>query len=152
MTVLDDGWFEVGVDGGPVRRCRLEHDGAEGSVVVVDGTSHPVVVAAAGASVLVGVSGTSWRLDRATDRGVAESASGGSGDGVVRSPMPGTVIAVNVAPGDAVVAGAVVAIVEAMKMEHALRAPSDGIVAEVHAVAGTTVALDQPLVRIDAAD
>ena len=69
-------------------------------------------------------------------------------DGGVRSPMPGTVIAVSVAPGDAVTKGQAVAIVEAMKMEHTLTAPFDGEVSAVHVTAGSSVALDQLLVEV----
>ena len=66
----------------------------------------------------------------------------------MRSPMPGTVIAVSVAPGDAVTKGQALAIVEAMKMEHTLTAPFDGDVSAVHVAAGTSVALDQLLIEV----
>ncbi|WP_309615508.1 biotin carboxylase N-terminal domain-containing protein [Salinibacterium sp.] len=46
----------------------------------------------------------------------------------LRSPMPGSVVALSASDGEAVIAGAAVVIVEAMKMEHVLRAPTDGIV------------------------
>jgi acetyl-CoA/propionyl-CoA carboxylase, biotin carboxylase, biotin carboxyl carrier protein len=66
----------------------------------------------------------------------------------VRSPMPGSVVSVNVAEGDAVAEGQVVVSVEAMKMEHALRAPFDGVVAEVSVVAGAQVDLGATLAVI----
>ncbi len=61
--------------------------------------------------------------------------SGGApaGEDTVRAPMNGKVIAVLVAPGQQVKLGARVAVMEAMKMEHSLTAPRDGIVAEVAA-------------------
>ena len=62
------------------------------------------------------------------------------GGGVVKAPMHGRVVAVFVAPGEAVTRGQRLAIVEAMKMEHALLAPADGEVAEVAAAAGQQVA------------
>ena len=67
-------------------------------------------------------------------------ASGGApvGEDAVRAPMNGKVIAVLVAPGQAVKLGARVAVMEAMKMEHSLTAPRDGTVAEV-AAAGAQV-------------
>ncbi|MGA1556638.1 MAG: biotin carboxylase N-terminal domain-containing protein [Ilumatobacteraceae bacterium] len=139
----------VAVDGGDPMVCRLD---LEAGRVVIDGTVHPVVMARSGSVSHVAVGGSTWRVERVRSRGVAESAAGGAGDGAVRSPMPGTVIAVSVSAGDRVVAGAVVAVVEAMKMEHTLRAPSDGVVAEVAVAAGATVALDQMLLRVDASD
>ncbi|MEV0342806.1 biotin carboxylase N-terminal domain-containing protein [Nocardia sp. NPDC050713] len=69
------------------------------------------------------------------------------GDAEIRSPMPGSVIAVPVAAGATVAAGAPVVVVEAMKMEHTLTAPVAGVV-EVLVEPGAQVRLDQPLARI----
>ncbi|GHF46879.1 acetyl-CoA/propionyl-CoA carboxylase biotin carboxyl carrier protein [Amycolatopsis bartoniae] len=65
--------------------------------------------------------------------------------GPVVSPMPGTVLVVKVAPGERVTAGAPLLVVEAMKMEHTLVAPVDGVVREVRVQAGQQVALDEVL-------
>ncbi|GAB2645233.1 acetyl-CoA carboxylase biotin carboxylase subunit [Nocardia goodfellowii] len=73
------------------------------------------------------------------------------GDAEIRSPMPGSVIAVLAEPGAAVEAGAPIVVVEAMKMEHTLTAPTAGTV-EILAAAGTQVRLDQPLARITASN
>jgi len=62
------------------------------------------------------------------------------GGGTVKAPMHGKVIGIFVAPGEKVAKGHRLAIVEAMKMEHALLAPSDGEVAEVLAEVGQQVA------------
>jgi acetyl-CoA/propionyl-CoA carboxylase biotin carboxyl carrier protein len=61
--------------------------------------------------------------------------------------MPGSVVAVSVADGDTVGAGAVVVAVEAMKMEHALRSPVAGVV-ELLVAIGDQVRVGQPLARI----
>jgi propionyl-CoA carboxylase alpha chain len=53
--------------------------------------------------------------------------------------MPGTVVRVEVAEGDEVPAGAVVVVLEAMKMEHAVRAPHAGVVSALHAQVGAAV-------------
>ncbi len=60
-------------------------------------------------------------------RGVAGEAAG-DGDGAVRSPMPGKVVALLTREGEAVERGAPLLRLEAMKMEHTLRAPRDGVV------------------------
>ncbi|WP_027942553.1 biotin carboxylase N-terminal domain-containing protein [Amycolatopsis taiwanensis] len=65
--------------------------------------------------------------------------------GPVVSPMPGTVLVVKVAPGEAVAAGAPLVVVEAMKMEHTLVSPVDGVVSELRVQAGQQVALDETL-------
>jgi len=59
--------------------------------------------------------------------------------------MPGTVLAVNVTAGDLVEAGQVLGMMEAMKMELSLTAPSDGVVTAVDAAAGAQVGLGDRL-------
>ncbi|MBC7988473.1 MAG: acetyl/propionyl/methylcrotonyl-CoA carboxylase subunit alpha [Luteimonas sp.] len=67
------------------------------------------------------------------------------GDGRVLAPMPGRVVMVKIKPGDAVVQGQELLVVEAMKMELALKAPRDGVIAEVRAAAGDFVEADAVL-------
>ena len=61
----------------------------------------------------------------------AGEAAGPAASGTVRSPMPGRVVKVNVAEAEEVKEGAVIAVIEAMKMEHAVVAPKDGVVAKL---------------------
>ena len=103
-----------------------------------------------GATIWLGRGGHAWALTEEEAAPVRGGRAAG-GDGTVRSPMPGTVLAVHVAPGDTVSAGQAVAVVEAMKMEHTVTAPVAGIVAEVAARAGQQVAMDARLAVIEAA-
>jgi acetyl-CoA/propionyl-CoA carboxylase biotin carboxyl carrier protein len=80
-------------------------------------------------------------------RGTDAGASGGE----VRSPMPGAVIAVHAKPGDVVRKGDVLVVVEAMKMEHGLPAPSDGTVGPLAVRLGDQVALGQLVTTVTAA-
>jgi acetyl/propionyl-CoA carboxylase alpha subunit len=66
-------------------------------------------------------------------------ASQGAGDGLITAPMPGLITACPVAEGQAVEAGAVLLILEAMKMEHTLRAPFPGVVTQLAGTAGQQV-------------
>ena len=79
---------------------------------------------------------------------VAEAAGAGAG-GRVSAPMHGKVLEVLVAPGDAVRKGDRLAVIEAMKMEHTLLAPIDGIVAEVRVTVPAQVAQGAHLMTIE---
>jgi acetyl-CoA/propionyl-CoA carboxylase biotin carboxyl carrier protein len=70
-----------------------------------------------------------------------------SGDAELVSPMPGSVVAIGVGDGEPVAAGTVVVTVEAMKMEHQLSAPVDGVV-ELLVAVGDQVKVGQTLARI----
>src|SRR5262249_39741136 len=81
-------------------------------------------------------------------RAIGEIAAG-EGTVVVRAPMQGTIVAVDVSPGDAVPAGAQLLVMEAMKMEHVVTAPVGGIVRTVGVGPGDTVYEDHPLVVLE---
>ena len=63
--------------------------------------------------------------------------------------MPGRVVLVQATPGDTVHAGDVVLVLEAMKMELALKAPRDGVIAEMRVQAGEFVEADTVLVTLE---
>ena len=81
---------------------------------------------------------------------LSEAAAAAHGADVVEAPMPGLLRAMLAAPGQAVRAGERLAVLEAMKMEHALAAPRDGVVAEVLAAEGAQVEAGAALVRLEA--
>jgi acetyl-CoA/propionyl-CoA carboxylase biotin carboxyl carrier protein len=106
-----------------------------------------------GRTVWLGRDGQAWAVTEApaaASRGGAAGAAGYS-LGIVRSPMPGTVLTVAVAAGDTVTAGQPVAVIEAMKMEHTVTAPAAGIVAELPVKAGQQVRMDETLAVIEEA-
>jgi 3-methylcrotonyl-CoA carboxylase alpha subunit len=78
------------------------------------------------------------------------AAGGVAATGSILSPMPGRIIAVEVAAGDKVTKGQKLLTLEAMKMEHSLTAPFDGVVAELNAAAGAQVQVEALLARIEA--
>jgi 3-methylcrotonyl-CoA carboxylase alpha subunit len=80
-----------------------------------------------------------------------DRAAGAQGDGnLIEAPMPGLVRVVDARVGQVVAKGDRLAVLEAMKMEHALLAARDGIVAEVLAAEGDQVEAGAALVRLEA--
>ncbi|WP_425409419.1 acetyl/propionyl/methylcrotonyl-CoA carboxylase subunit alpha [Hyphococcus sp.] len=88
--------------------------------------------------------------ERYLDFTLAPAIEEGAGDDVVKAPMAGLITSVKVGCGDPVSKGTVVATVEAMKMEHQLKSPRDGVIAEVLAKEGDQVAIRSKLIVLEA--
>jgi len=78
---------------------------------------------------------------------IAHAAEGDEGASLLTAPMPGKVIAVNVALGAAVTKGTALLVMEAMKMEHTIVAPADGTIGAILFGVGDQVAEGAELVR-----
>jgi 3-methylcrotonyl-CoA carboxylase alpha subunit len=107
---------------------------ARGTAVTIDGER------------VLFLGGAAWRFGVPSSARLA--APGAAADGALRSPMPGRVVSVPVRAGQAVKHGDVLIAVEAMKMEHALIAPFDGVVAELLVGEGEQVAENVLLARV----
>lgn len=79
----------------------------------------------------------------------APKANGAQGSVQIKAPMPGNIMKVNVKAGDKVAKGAVVAVLEAMKMENEIFAPQDGTIASVEVAQGSSVTADQVLLTMN---
>lgn len=79
------------------------------------------------------------KIQRPVASAAAATSSGAAGSKAIKSPLPGIVVAINVAVGDAVKKGQTVAILEAMKMENNIQAPADGKVASIGVNVGESV-------------
>ena len=133
------------VDGVPVTELSAERHVVRLSVAghrhqaVVNVTAHEVEV------VLEGQRHVFHKPDVFADSATAV------GDGAITAQMPGTVLTVNVTPGQEVAAGETLGVLEAMKMELALKAPFDGTVAQIGATAGEQVAMGAVLFVVEEA-
>jgi len=122
--------------------------------MLVDGKSLPVSVEAIGENTLrVTIGGRRTEVQVKDERdllveefGLGDDAAAG---GEVRAPMPGLVLDVLVEEGDEVAAEQGLLVLEAMKMENELKAPSGGIVTAIHATGGDAVEKDALLIAIE---
>ncbi|WP_237056871.1 ATP-binding protein [Microbulbifer sediminum] len=134
---------------GEAFQLALIHAGKDRAVLSVDGVEQAVIFHHRAPTLFTLLEGRQmgWR-----DCTHAPASTGNDpGDGVLRSPMDGTVTALCVKPGQPVRSGETLAVVEAMKMEHPLKADCDGTVGELGAAAGDQVRGGQLLVRIEPA-
>jgi len=123
---LGDGFVRLTAPEGAFTAC-VTRDGRR-RFVTLAGRDHVLETAAA-----------------ATRRAGAHDHAGGA----VTMPMPGLVVRVHVHEGERVTRGQVLAVVEAMKMEHTLRAPRDGVVRRLTAAAGKLVEGGAALMEVE---
>ena len=121
--------------------------------IVVNGTSYVVDVeelAAGQAPAPVAAAPAPVAAPKAAPAAAPKAAAAApAGAEAVKSPMPGTINAVNVAGGQAVKKGDVLCILEAMKMENEIKAPRDGVVASVNVTKGQSVASGDVLLSLN---
>jgi 3-methylcrotonyl-CoA carboxylase alpha subunit len=98
--------------------------------------------------VVVFYEGQAYEFDRSSRGSVGAAAA----DGAILAPMPGKVTSVEIKQGEKVAKGQRLLTLEAMKMEHGLVAPFDGVVAELNAKAGAQVQVDALLAKIEKKD
>jgi 3-methylcrotonyl-CoA carboxylase alpha subunit len=141
VAALGGGRFTVLVDG-------EVHQVVRGVHWLVDGKTVAAHVVPLGVSVSV-FAGHGFHFD-VVDPLQADASHAGDGN-LIEAPMPGLVKGVFAKAGQAVAEGDRLAILEAMKMEHALLAVRDGVVAEVLVVEGAQVEAGAALIRLEEA-
>ncbi|MEZ4429611.1 MAG: biotin/lipoyl-containing protein [Nannocystaceae bacterium] len=152
VTLADDGGAQVEVDG-EVFEVRAAPDGAvlvraadRQHLVSPDPQPRPTHATLAGC-------GHTLTIRTAQEAALAAALSAGAGAGAgaskITAPMPGRVVKILVAAGEAVEQGAPVIIVEAMKMENEMYAPGAGVVRTIAVAEGDTVDGGQLLCEFD---
>ena len=141
--------LDISVDGHPRKASVAWHNGPEVTVDGVAASRENVRIVPAGGGVVVAGQGVQRHVAlKSYDTIDIDHLDG---DGVVKAPMHGKVLAIFVAQGASVTKGERVAVVEAMKMEHALLAPLDGTVSEVAVAVGAQIAEGAKVMMIEAA-
>ena len=146
ITAVGDGWC-VGV--GDARDVHATTSLGNGRLqLTLDGETADWQTHQAPGVTWVADRNGSWAVSSLAPRPIrGRNRTGDSG--VVRAPMPGRLTVLRVSVGDRVEANQNLAVVEAMKMEHALTAPVTGTVAVVHLAVGAQVAINEPVVTIE---
>jgi 3-methylcrotonyl-CoA carboxylase alpha subunit len=143
------------VDGEPVvAEWRGGLDDFSSDRLVIAGatrTSGATRVVADGERIFALAGGRQWEI-RLADPLDVDAEGTTEGDAIIKAPMHGKLVIVLVAKGDRVAKGQRLAIVEAMKMEHALVAPFDGTIAEVRGSAGVQVAQGETIIAVHRED
>jgi propionyl-CoA carboxylase alpha chain len=140
-----DGSLVVSVDGSARRTRVLRSSGADIDLEV-DGRRSALAITSVGARRLVHGEFGDVELIELPRFAVAGPAQAG---GALKAPMPGRVLAISVAPGESVVRGQLLMVLEAMKMEHRITAPVDGIVQAIRVAEGEQVANGALLAVLD---
>jgi len=134
----------------PPQRAVWLSDGRETRIATAAAQVHQDAVRWHGEEALwLTYAGRTFRINVPRGQDVVGLAGGGLADGAILAPMPGKIIAVEVKQAEAVTKGQKLVTLEAMKMEHSLVAPFDGIVAELSAALGAQVSEGALLVRIE---
>jgi propionyl-CoA carboxylase alpha chain len=145
---LDPGGLRVTIDGRPLPGTELGAAAPGHVELTAGGIARQFSVHRVGDEVFVDSplgAITLTEVERFPEPGAETMA------GSLLAPMPGTVVRVAVAVGDAVEAGAPIVILEAMKMEHVVSAPAAGVVAELAVQAGQAVDAGTELARVEPA-
>ncbi|HWH33268.1 MAG TPA: biotin carboxylase N-terminal domain-containing protein [Egibacteraceae bacterium] len=120
-------------------------EGPHRLLVTAAGQTRAYAYAERSGTALLGRDGATWAIREEDRLEAARHHDAAAGVGPLLAPMPGTVTVVHVEPGETVAAGQTLLVVEAMKMEHPIKAPADGVVAELAVAAGDRVDMDQRL-------
>jgi biotin carboxyl carrier protein len=130
---------------GPI---ALADEGTGRGRLSVAGASETVAFAVDGDVLHIHMRGRTRSLRYVDPLRALASVDANDGHNVARAPMPGTVVALKVARGDAVIAGSVLMVIESMKLETQIRASQEGIVDRLHVKDGDSFDRDAILVTL----
>ncbi len=122
--------------------------------ITVDGEEFEVEVSRKGESWEVSIGDKIYNVEvdegerMPSRRSRATKSLGASGSGVISSAIPGKIVAIMTSEGDSVESGAVVIVLEAMKMQNEIKADIDGIVKSIMCKPGERVEANMPLMEI----
>jgi acetyl/propionyl-CoA carboxylase alpha subunit len=161
-VILDGQNVEVEIDGDRVTVAGQVYAASLGAIpgtplrqLLLDGRPSTLAIESLGRGRwALAPGGERWEVEVLDERARhIQSLAGGADRApvspVLKAPMPGLVLRVHVAPGEQVVAGAGLVVLEAMKMENELKAPAGGVIKRVRVAAGEAVEKGQVLIEFE---
>jgi 3-methylcrotonyl-CoA carboxylase alpha subunit len=136
----------VRIDGREHEISAVGNLGQGRQTIEIAGLPIQFVRAQAGDLAFVRFAGRTWEVSLFDPRAEAEEA--GSQHDHVRAPMPGAVVSVHKAVGDTVRRGETIVTIESMKLQTALPAPRDGVIAELYRREGESFEKDEVIARL----
>jgi len=118
--------------------CRLQRDNDGSFILTLNDRSERIHAAQYGDDIYIHLDGRSYHLHYRHPLDLLAEQRHGSDEDSVRAPMPGSVIVVHASAGAVVTRGQTILVIESMKMETALAAPRDGVIADVRVTPGET--------------
>ncbi len=129
--------------------CALEAAAGKGAwTLLLDGARIPMRIAVGEGATFIHVNGRAHAIGRTDPAERLGNTAGASQDRMI-APMPGVVVSVLAAAGDAVTEGQALLVIESMKLETTITAPRDGIVAEVPFATGASFGGKEVLLRLE---
>lgn len=149
VSFAKNGKFEIAV-GGDTFVCSgslIEEDGKTLYSTDIDGQREKYSMVVKDGSVHIFTKDQHFALEKEVPKFIREKMESAVPEGAV-APMTGTILDVRVAVGDTVAAGDVVAVIYAMKLEHSISAPYNGVIEEVFVSTGGMVDQNEELMKI----
>ena len=130
--------------------CTLDEAAGRGAYVLeISDTRIPMRIAVDESATFIHFGGRAYEIGRIDPADALDRAGSGASQDQMLAPMPGVVVSVSVAPGDAVKEGAPMLVIESMKLETTVTAPRDGIVAELPFATGDSFGGKDVLLRLE---
>ena len=144
----DGDGYKVTVDGREYNVSDV--NSVEGTLAfLVDRESYIAHVSDGDGGARISIRGRNYRLVEEEMDADRPGAGAAGGDGRIDAPMPGNIVAVHAAEGDAVEAGQPIVVLESMKMQNEISSPVNGVVARIHCQAGDQVGFGDILAEVE---
>ncbi|MEC7241846.1 MAG: biotin/lipoyl-containing protein [Myxococcota bacterium] len=141
--------YLVGVDGKEPHQVDFRELDQKVWSLLMGGRSYEVGLQQDGEEWSIDVYGVSHQVSAVDPRRKALRLAGGSDQGLLKTAMPGRVVRLLVAEGDSVAKGQPIIVVEAMKMENEMKAPTDGVIKNIRVEEGQAVEAGAALILVE---